>query len=123
MDDDKYFNGEFINFETELFNKTKSLVQELMKYSTSEISMIDFRCAEIFSLKNKLELFISIRYEFTHYEVTSLVTYWDSLFHEIKEVVESDDSNTSWLSSRFDNYQHQHEIVDEMFRSRFPSKP
>lgn len=119
MDDEKYFNGEFINFETELFLKTEAFVKELMTKRISEIPIIDFRCAEILSLKNNLALFISIRYELAHYEVTSLTTYWDSLFDEIKNIVKSDDGNTSWLSSRFENYQSQHEIVDEMFRSRF----
>lgn len=122
MDDDKYFNGEFINFESELFSKTKMLVEELIKNKISEIPMIDFRCAEIFSLKSSLELFISIRYEFAHYEVTSLTTYWDSLFQEIKNIVESDGANTSWLTTRLENYQSQHEIVDEMFKSRFTSE-
>jgi len=119
MDDDKYFNGEFIIFESELFSKTKVLVNELTEQNISEIPMIDFRCAEIFTLKRNLELFISIRYEFTHYEVTSLNTYWDSLFQKIINIVKTDDSDTSSMSSCFENYQAQHEIVDEMFRNRF----
>ncbi len=96
--------------------KTNILFHELTNKDNSEIAMIEFRCSEIFTLKSNLALFISIRYEFANSDISSLLTYWDNLFHEIKSIISNDDRNTSWLSSKFEHYKEQHELVDDMFR-------
>ncbi len=39
----------------------------------------------------------------------------------IKEIVTENGRNTSWLSSKFENFKGQHEIVDLMVREQLKS--
>ncbi|MDN5624885.1 hypothetical protein RO490_07530 [Lactococcus petauri] len=120
-DDDKYLLSEFLGVENDFYANTENLVEQLMEFGTSEIPMLEFRCSEIFTLRHKLDLFMTIKSDFYHYEIASLISFWDSLFIQIKEIVTENGRNTSWLSSKFENFKGQHEIVDLMVREQLKS--
>ncbi|EGO2586806.1 hypothetical protein IHC39_002748 [Enterococcus faecalis] len=117
MEDKPYFVDETINLETDLYLKTKLLYKEMTTTDISDIPIIDFRLSEIYSLRDKLDLFLKIKFELQHYELTSLISFWDRTFQEMKEIVENGDSNKSYLVGEFENYQDEHEIVDEMLKN------
>lgn len=121
INDELYFTGELINLETDLFEKTKFLYNDLIENSDKNINLVQFRLSEIFTLKQTLDLYLKIKFELQSYEITSLLSFWDDTFHEMKEVVADNDSNTSWMYSRFDNFKGQHEIVDSMLRTHYNS--
>ena len=121
MDDEKYFVGELINLESDLAEKTKFLFEDLMDNSDKRIQLGEFRLAEVNSLKDKLDLFLKIKPEQQHTELLSLISFWERTFREMKNVFEENDSNTSWMSSEYNNYQAQHVIVDEMIRTYYKS--
>lgn len=111
---DKYEIGELRNLENDLFFKTSLLFDGLNTDDTTSIDLPEFRLSEIFSLKTSLDLFLKVKPDYQHYELTSLLTYWDNAFHEIKSVIKDNDDNVSWMNSEFNNYKDQHEIVDTM---------
>lgn len=116
---EKFIFGEIINLENEMYAQTKLLIEQVLTKNVAEIPIIEFRLSEIFSLKCTLDLYLRINYDYQHYELSSLLTFWEKTFHELKEVIAEDDSNTSWLHSQFENYSGQHEIVDKMVRAKF----
>lgn len=122
MDNEKSIFAELINLENELYNHTKYLVNQVSVEDLTEIPIIEFRLSELLILKSNLDLFLKINSDYQHYEFTSLISFWEDSFHELKEVIEDDDSNTSWMIERFDNYSKQHDIVDKMIRSAFGSE-
>lgn len=121
MKDEKYFVGELINLESDLAEKTKFLFEDLIDSSDKRVQLGEFRLAEINSLKDKLDIFLKIRPELQHSELFSLISFWERAFHEMKSVFAENDNNTSWMSSEYRNYQEQHVIVDEMFRTYYQS--
>ncbi|MCS8593108.1 hypothetical protein [Enterococcus faecium] len=121
MIEEKYFVGELINLETDLYIKTENLFKLLSSVSVRKIKLIELHLSEIYSLRNKLDLFIILKPDLQHYELTSLISFWDKTFYEMKKLTEDDDSNTSWMHSRFKNYESQHKIVDQMFRNYYDS--
>ncbi|EGP4927259.1 hypothetical protein VD173_001731 [Enterococcus faecium] len=121
MTEEKYFVGELINLETDLYIKTENLFKLLSSVSVRKIKLIELHLSEIYSLRNKLDLFIILKPDLQHYELTSLISFWDKTFYEMKKLTEDDDSNTSWMHSRFKNYESQHKTVDQMFRNYYDS--
>lgn len=110
--------SEMSNLEAELFNKTKYLYSDLMDAEDKRVPIVDFRLSEIHTLKRSLQLYLSLNEEFNHYEITSLLSFWEKAFIEIKDVVANNDRNTSWLYSSYESYKNQHEIVEEMLSSK-----
>lgn len=121
MTEEKYFVGELINLETDLYIKTENLFKLLSSVSVRKIKLIELHLSEIYSLRNKLDLFIILKPDLQHYELTSLISFWDKTFYEMKKITEDDDSNTIWMHSRFKNYESQHKTVDQMFRNYYDS--
>lgn len=110
--------NEMSNLEAELFNKTKHLYNNLMEAEDKILPIVDFRLSEIHTLKRSLQLYLSLNEEFSHYEITSLLSFWENAFVELKDVVANNDRNTSWLYSSFESYKNQHEIVASMLSSK-----
>ncbi|MEK0151673.1 hypothetical protein WMB10_01900 [Tetragenococcus halophilus] len=122
MKKEKILTSELLNIENELYSKTNILFNELIDYDSSrEIKLKDFRLAELYSHRNKLDLFLSINFDLNSFEFISLIDSWDEVFEEMKETIIDDDVNTSWLHERYENYKSQHSIVDEMLRNHHAS--
>ncbi|GMQ73553.1 hypothetical protein [Tetragenococcus halophilus] len=122
MKKEKILTSELLNIENELYSKTNILFNELIDYDSSrEIKLKDFRLAELYSHRNKLDLFLSINFDLNSFEFISLIDSWDEVFEEMKETIIDDDVNTSWLHERYENYKSQHNIVDEMLRNHHAS--
>lgn len=122
MNDEKIIYGELINLENDLYNRTKTLVNLVSTKDISEIPIIEFRLSELFTLKSNLDVFLKINYDYSHYEFTSLISFWEEAFHELKSKIEKNDPNTSWLLERYNNYSEQHNIVDRMIRDVLDNK-
>lgn len=122
MENEKNITNELLDIENTLYSKTYLLFNELTEYnSLPKIKIKDFRLAEIYSLKNELNLFLAINLELKDNELISLINSWDNVFEEMKEIIANDDANTSWLHERYENYKSQHNIVDEMLRNHHAS--
>lgn len=122
MKNEKNLTNELLDIENTLYSKTDLLFNELTEYnSLPKIKIKDFRLAEIYSLKNELNLFLAINLELKDNELISLINSWDNVFEEMKEIIANDDANTSWLHERYENYKSQHIIVDEMLRNHHAS--
>lgn len=123
MYEDKYLFGELINIEMDFYQATDILVSELLSYGVRDMQMLELRCSEILTLRHKLDLFLILQNELGHYQITSLISFWDSLFHEIKTLSEEKSRNTSWLSSQFNNFKDQHNIVIKMLKEYYDGMP
>lgn len=118
LESDYYNIGELYGHFFELNKKTKLLYEELSKYDVDEIKMIDLRFSEIFSLYNTAKLFLSIKGDYHHYEFSSLLNFWNEAYYEMYLVARDNDKNTSWMTSRVENYLSQYEIVEKILKSK-----
>lgn len=115
---DKYKIGEFLNGCIELFQKTNALYRTTISNPETPSPIVSVYLSEIYTLSEKLKLFLTLNEELTHYEITSLLSFFDRVYSELKEVIETRDRNTSWLYSEFENYKKQHDIVERMLRDQ-----
>lgn len=113
--------GELLKMEEQLFLKTKLLFNDLMEAEDKRFPLVEYRLSEGFTLKQSIISFLSSNYEFDleRGEVIELLESWDNLNYEMKEVVEDNDSNTSWMSSRFDQYQERHKEFYDSFNTHY----
>lgn len=107
--------------EAPLFNATNSLYQELIDSENKQFELAELSLSEVFTLKNNISIFFIINPEEEHYEFTSLLRFWDELYNEMKQVVYINDTDTILMSSLFEKYSHQHEIVREMLEEKYNS--
>lgn len=107
--------------EAPLFRATDTLYQVLINSENKQFELAELSLSEIFTLKNNFSFFFIINPEEEHYEFASLLRFWDELYHEMKQVVYINDTNTILMSSLFENYSHQHEIVCEMLETKYNS--
>lgn len=97
----------------DLEKKTTQLFKDIGEEGSENIKLKELRASEIFSLFNSAKLLSTIK-DFQHYEFLSLFTFWEQFYDELVEILEVDDSNHSWASTRFNNFKGQYEIVDQM---------
>lgn len=115
---DKYRLSEFLDNCTELFQKTNTLYRKTISNPGNPSPIVSVYLSEIYTLSEKAKLFLTLNEELTHYEITSLLSFFDRVYFELKKVIETRDRNTSWLYSEFENYKKQHEIVERMLRDQ-----
>ncbi|EPZ37776.1 hypothetical protein C289_2064 [Anoxybacillus ayderensis] len=115
---DKYRLIELLDNCTELFHKTSALYQKTVNDPKNPSPIVSVSLSEIYTLSEKVKLFLAMNEELAHYEITSLFDFWNDVYFELKEVIEQRDRNTSWLYSKFENYKGQHEIVERMLRDQ-----
>lgn len=110
--------SELLVYLHELHEKTRILSDEIFKEGVKSVKLVELRLSEIYSLLNTAKLFLSLKEELCHYEISSLLNFCESTYSELYAIARDDDHNTSWLYSEFRNFTGQYKIVDEMLSSR-----
>lgn len=114
---DKFKLGVLQGYLVELFDKTNILYNTTSEDPEKQSMIVTVHLAEIFTLRRTADLFLTMNEDLEHYEITSLFSFFDRVYFELKKVIEKKDTNTSWLYSEFENYKDQHEIVIQMLQS------
>jgi len=99
------------SIESELFNNSKYLYNELMEASDKNLNLIDLRLSEIFTLKIQLKASL-ISKNLMDFSFTELIISWEQLYLQMKLVVSKNDRNTSWLCSAYSTYETHHKDVN-----------
>lgn len=105
-----------IHFDN-LYTRTKNLCDEIFN-GVNNVKLIELRLAEIYSLFNTTKLFLSINSHLTHYEFTSLLSFWEEAYFQMCSVASIKDQNMSWMNERVDNFYGQYEIVNKMLSNQ-----
>lgn len=113
---DKYKISELLGYCIEIFEKTNILYNKTVSNPKNPSPIVCVHLSEIFTLSEKAKLYVALNEELEHYEITSLFSFFDRAYFQLKKVIEDRDQNTSWLNSEFDNYRGQHEIVVRMLK-------
>ncbi|EDN8810078.1 hypothetical protein GJW58_12455 [Listeria monocytogenes] len=108
-------DNELLNFIIELNEKSSYLFQEISKKGVTEVTLLELKLSEIHSIYWATKTFCSIR-DIGHYQITTLFSFWENFYQELKSTSSELDSNTSWLASVFKEYDGQHEIVLNMLK-------
>ncbi len=114
---DTFKINELYNLIADLFEKTNILHESLISNTDKQNLMYYVQLSEIFTISENIKLYLSINEELNHYELSSLIQFWGETYFQMKLVIKDNDSNTSWLSSRFNNYKGQNEIVLHMLKT------
>jgi hypothetical protein len=101
-----------------LHGKTKILGDEIINNGIESIKLVDLRLSEIYSLYNTANLYLSIKGDLHHYEITSLLSFWNETYIGMYLVAREDLQNTSYMSDKFQNYLAQYDIVEHMLKSK-----
>lgn len=101
-----------------LHEKTQNLCDEIFKEGVASVKLIDLRLAEVFSLHSIAKVYLSVESDLYHYEISSLLSFWDKAYFQMYLVARDNDLNTSWMYSEVQNYLGQYEIVERMVKSR-----
>ncbi|MFJ8100265.1 hypothetical protein [Lysinibacillus sp. NPDC096212] len=115
---DFYNFGELYEHLHNLYKKTKSLSDEIFNEDVDSIKLVELRLSEIYSLFNTAKLFLSVKGDLNHYEISSLLSFWERAYFQMYLVVRDNDQNTSWMHSEVENYLGQHAIVESMLDSK-----
>lgn len=102
------------SYFAELHSKTANLYEDISVKGTRKIPLLQLKMAEIENLHRSISHLLDFEVELHHYEFSSLLHFWENMYHELFQVAEKDDSNLSWLSSRYTSYIEQSALVDEM---------
>lgn len=124
MDNNVMFqkSGVLIELETELFERTKIVYSYLTELEYSKRFLYELELSKIYSLYVALKTYMLVNEDISHYEISSLLTYWNEMFIEMESVVsDAEGKNTSWLFGRYEKYLYQHEVVDRMVRDFYNS--
>ncbi|ENH96693.1 hypothetical protein J416_09354 [Gracilibacillus halophilus YIM-C55.5] len=116
--DDFYRFSELYEHLANLHEKTQLLCNEIFKHGVEDVKLVDLRLAEIYSLYNTAKLYLSVNGELSHYEFTSLLSFWHEAYFQIYLVARDNDQNTSWMYGKVENYLGQYELVEQMLKSR-----
>lgn len=102
---DKY-KANFLKNDMELTNNLiTSCASEIMENRESfNREEIIYTFSNIFTLSNKIDLFIHSYEDFERQEFEDFIEYSGHVLHEMKEIIFNNDRNTSWLYSRFNQY-------------------
>lgn len=106
------------NYFSTLYKATKTLSDVIFKYGSENLKLKQLQIAEVYSTYSSAKLFMDIKLDLYESEFSSYLSAWEDLYREIVEVAEDDDSNTTWMSSRFDLFEKQYQTVDKMLNSR-----
>ncbi|MFE2777546.1 hypothetical protein ACFXEB_06880 [Aerococcus urinaeequi] len=87
----------------------KNLLDSSDKKSLTNLHHLNNAYANFVGFKN----FLHSQPNMQHYELSSLITMWENLYGEMLEVFNDNDSNTSWMYSRFETTNQQFESVKE----------
>lgn len=117
---DFYKFGAAIDFETDLFSHSSSLYKLLVSDVSCENKLFEVYLSELFSLFCKWDYFLKTNPDFEHYEFSSLSSFWTDFYEELKDaILEGDERSKSHLTKRWETYDYQHKIVDQMLRSNY----
>lgn len=100
-----------------LYEKTKLLSDEIFNDGVHSVELIELRLSEIYCLFNTARLFMSIKGHLAHYEISSLLSFWEQAYLQMYLVAHDNDKNTSWMHSEISNFSKQYEIVEKMLTS------
>ena len=118
LETDLYNILELHNHFHDLYTKTNFLGNDILSNGITNISLIELRLSEIFSLFNNAKLFISINGRHHHYEFSSLLSFWEQTYAQMYLVARHQDRSTSRLHGEFDNFIGQYEIVENMLETQ-----
>lgn len=115
-------SGVIIELETELFERTYIVYNLLTSQKYSKRYLYTLELSKIYSLYIALKTYLLANEDMSHYEISSLLSYWHEMFIEMESVIsDAEGKNTSWLVQRYDSYFYQHEVVDRMIRDLYNS--
>lgn len=101
----------------DLREKTSGLHSVLVNNTEKQTLEVSISLNELHNQYTALKLFLSIYREYGHYEITSLISFFEKYYHELKSTYIHNDRNTSWLVSEYNNFDEQAEIVVKMLTS------
>jgi hypothetical protein len=101
------------SLESELFDNSKFLYDELMKADNKNLDLIDLRLSEIFTQKTQFKTLL-ISKNLLDFSFAELMLSWEQLYLQMKLVVSRNDINTSWLCSAFSVYETQHKDINHL---------
>lgn len=116
MINDKLFIIKLIELESNLYQKTNFLAQELLEKDSSEIPMFEFNCAEIKSSLDIFKLFFEYYPEHSNLSFDSMISAYEKLILEISKSV-----NKRSLASKFDNIEDFHDEISSMLKCEYSS--
>lgn len=117
---DFYKIGTAIELETELYEISCPIYKSLTELDYSEEQQYELGLSEAFSTFCKWDYFVQDNPNLYHMDFGALSRSWKDLYHEMKDVIlDKEDPNTSWLTERWENYEHWHSSVDTMLRSNY----
>ncbi|WJP97098.1 hypothetical protein [Macrococcus bovicus] len=102
---DKY-QAQFLKRKIELLNNLiNSLYRDVVEsdHSTTQKQNVSDLC-NIYSLATNLEFFLAANEDFQRKEFEDLIEYAFHVHHEFSAVILEDDRNTSWLYSRYNQF-------------------
>lgn len=114
---DKEVLAELKLLVTDLTKNASRLHSETINNTEKQTPEVSIGINELYSQYTALKLFLSIYREYEHYEISSLISFFEKYYHELKETFINNDRNTSWLISVYDNFNTQSEIVVKMLDS------
>lgn len=102
---------------SELHVLSTRLYKEIIAGDYPNIVFKELKLSEIFTLYVSIRTFLASEPTFHHREFYALMDFWKETYSEMKSAIEDSDQNTSWLYSRFTNYDEQNQIVLNMLNS------
>ncbi|OZS79478.1 hypothetical protein CF394_00810 [Tetzosporium hominis] len=120
--DEFYESSELYEHLATLHQYTIKLCREIISVGIESIELKELRIAELFTIYNSAKLFLSIKGDLTHYEFTSLLSFWKNLYTELVSLAEENDQNTTHLDSLIDEFDGQFKIVKDMLLPHIESK-
>lgn len=110
--------SEFYGYLHNLHEKTQILSEEIFSKDVQNVKLVELRLSEIYSLLNTAKLFLSLKEDLYHYEITSLLSFCDSTYYQLYVIARDDDQNTSRLDGEFQNFSGQYDIVKRMLENQ-----
>lgn len=96
---------------TILYNRTTEL--DIDHFDKSELIIL----AEIRSLIDNLEFYIGSNPDIESFEISSFIESANHVYSEFASTIRDDDKNTSWLVSRYDQYNEISKSVVDLIKS------
>lgn len=115
-----HVTSEIYSLLTELHQKTVKLYQDINESQLKPTPGVILGLSEVFSLYSTSKMFLSIHYNYSHYEITSLISYFEKTYDEMECIAKDSDSiDHSQLISEFENFSDQfNDFIKPMFEQR-----
>ncbi|WP_332650174.1 hypothetical protein [Lysinibacillus sp. 54212] len=113
---------EFREHLNQQFDRMNSVYQTLKLHNNlNDVPLLHLDLAEIYSLRTGSKVYYSCFIDLHHYEFSSFFSFFDILYLEFKEVLESQSNDFIELDSEFENVKEQFKIIDQMLKDKIDS--